>query len=129
MSIIVQEATDVDLPRACDIEVQAYANNAASPFLFPGPFPPDSQQQRVDGLVSDREKDSTIRYMKAVDEHTGEMISFAKWHVYDTTEKAASSERVMNFGPGCNKEACEKFFGELARRKKAIIGDQPHLCE
>ncbi|KAF2261032.1 acyl-CoA N-acyltransferase [Lojkania enalia] len=127
MPIIVQEASDADIPRACEIEVAAYATNEASPFLFPGPFPPDSQQQRANLLISDRRKDPTIRYIKAIDQETGQQIAFAKWHIYDSVEAAAKAERALNFGPGCNKPACLAFFGGLARRKKEIMGDKPHV--
>ena len=50
MSIIVRPISDTELHRACVIEVAAYADSNLSPILFPGPFPPDSQQQRVDQL-------------------------------------------------------------------------------
>ncbi|KAF2726558.1 hypothetical protein EJ04DRAFT_599153 [Polyplosphaeria fusca] len=112
--------------RACDIEVKAYANNAASPFLFPGPFPPDSLQQRVNAMISDRKSDSTIRYIKAVDELTGEQIAFAKWHFYATPAAAAEASRAMNLGPGCNKEACQEFFSGLQKRKKVIMEGRAH---
>lgn len=61
MAILVQEASDTDIPRACEMEAAAYANNAASPILFPGPFPPDHLEQRGNGLIADRKADPTIR--------------------------------------------------------------------
>ncbi|KAF2111985.1 acyl-CoA N-acyltransferase [Lophiotrema nucula] len=127
MPILVKEATDADIPRACEVETAAYANNAASPFLFPGPFPPDSRQQRINRLIQDYQNDPTVKWMKVVDEELGEAIAFAKWHIYDTSEKASKAERPLIFGEGSNKEACLAFFGGIAKKKAAIMGDTPHI--
>jgi hypothetical protein len=128
MGVIVQEASDADIPRACEIEVAAYANNAGSPVLFPGPFPTDSHKFRVEDLIQKRKTDHTIRYVKAVDEETGEQIAFAKWHIYQTSEEAAAAKRDIPSGPGSNPKACKDFFGGLAEAKQRIMGIKPHVC-
>ncbi|KAF2253765.1 acyl-CoA N-acyltransferase [Trematosphaeria pertusa] len=128
MAIVVQEASDADLRRACEIETAAYANNPSSPILFPGPFPPDSPDRRVNNLINMRKDDPSARYLKAVKDETGEMTAFAKWHIYDTPEAAElARERPINIGPGMNKEACEAFFGGMAMKKKEIMGTKRHL--
>lgn len=128
MAIIVQEASDADVPRACEIESAAYADNPANNVLFPGPFPPDSAERRASRLVEEIHNNATIRCLKAVDEETGELIAFAKWHIFSTPETAVAAEKVLYFGPGTNQEACYAFFGGLAARKKEVMGDKPHLC-
>ncbi|KAH7122665.1 acyl-CoA N-acyltransferase [Dendryphion nanum] len=123
MSITVKEVMDSDLPRACEIEVAAYAGNSVSPILFPGPFPPDSLEQRVKRLARERNEDRTTSYIKAIDEKTGDIIGFASWHLYETPKIAATAaaSRRLTIGPGANKEACEAFFGGMAQRRDLIM--------
>jgi hypothetical protein len=128
MAVTVQEAADADIRRACEIELSAYASNTASPVLFPGPFPPDSLSKRVDFLISTRREDPTARYLKALDEETGEQIAFSKWHIYDTPKAVISAERPLQFGPGTNQEACMAFFGGILKKRKELMGNQPHVC-
>ncbi|KAF2823663.1 acyl-CoA N-acyltransferase [Ophiobolus disseminans] len=128
MAIIIRDVSDDEIPRVCAIEHAAYADNLLSPFLFPGPFPADSQQQRVTQLIDMRKTDSTARYIQAYDEETGQLIAFAKWHVYDSSSAAAAARRpARNFGPGTNVEACEAFFGSLSTKKDELMGEKPHL--
>jgi hypothetical protein len=128
MGIIVQGASNADIARACEIEVAAYANNAGSPVLFPGPYATDSAKFRADDLIQKRKEDPTIRYVKAVDEETGEQLAFAKWHIYETSEAASAAKRDIPSGPGSNPEACKAFFGGLAEAKQRIMGGKPHVC-
>ncbi|KAF2024915.1 hypothetical protein EK21DRAFT_77658, partial [Setomelanomma holmii] len=114
--------------RACEVEAIAFASNALSPLLFPGPMPSDSRHQRILQLVELKKTDPSVRFMHAHDEETKQLVAFAKWHVYDTPEAAAKSDRPMrSFGPGTNREACEAFFGGLSIKKKEHIGHKPHL--
>jgi hypothetical protein len=129
MTIVLREVSDDDLPRACEIEAAAYADNPLSPILNPGPFPPEYRQQRVPQLIETRKKDSTVRYLQAYDEETSQMVAFAKWSIYDTLEAAAAAKRPSRtYGPGMNRKACEAFFGELSSRKERLMGGKPHLC-
>lgn len=128
MVIIVREVSDADIPRVAAIETAAYAINALRPILFPGPFPPDSEQQRVVELTNARKNDPTATYLQAYDEETGQLVAFAKWHIYDTPEKAAAAQRPSRtFGAGTNSKACEAFFGGLAARKKELMGQKTHI--
>jgi hypothetical protein len=134
MAIVVQNALDSDIPRSLEIERDAYNKGASAttdPFLltfFPGPIPADSVEQRVNRFIDERKNDSTVHYVKAVDEETGEMISFAKFYIFNTRESAAAAERSVPSGAGINQEACDSFFGEMGRKKKIIMGDRPHVC-
>jgi hypothetical protein len=130
MAIVLREVSDDDLPRAVEIETAAYADNPLNPILFPGPFPPEAQSQRVPGLIKMRQGDPTLRYMQAYDEETKQLVAFAKWHIYDTPEAAAAARRpARSFGLGTNKEACEDFFGRLSAQKTKLMGDKPHMCK
>ena len=128
MGIIVRPASDTELHRACIIEAAAYADNELNPVLFPGPFPPDSQQKRIEQLIQIRKDDPTAAYLQAIDQASGRMIAFAKWHIYSTPEKASAPSRKLEFGPGTNAEACINFFGGMVEKKKEIIGHRPHIC-
>lgn len=130
MAIIIRDVSDDDIPRVCAIERAAYADNLLSPFLFPGPFPADSQQQRVTQLIEMRKDDPTANYVQAYDEETGQLIAFAKWHVYDSPDAVAAAQRpARSFGPGTNVEACKAFFGGLSAKKIELMGEKPHLCQ
>lgn len=128
MSIIVRPVSDTELHRACIIEVAAYADSNLSPILFPGPFPPDSQQKRVDQLVQTRKEDPTTVYLQAIDTASGRMIAAAKWHLYRTPEDTQIPLTKVEFGPGTNPGACMAFFGGMREKKKEIVGSRPHLC-
>ncbi|XPS99394.1 hypothetical protein M3J09_008571 [Ascochyta lentis] len=127
MPILIHPVSDTELHRATTIETAAYASNALNPILFPGPFPPDSHQQRVDQLISLRRDDPTATYTQAIDTASGRMIAFAKWHIYSTPEESRVPSRKMEFGTGTNAEACNLFFGSMAKRKEGIVGSRPHV--
>lgn len=129
MAIIVRDVSDEDIQRACEIEIQAYTGGALSPILAPGPFPPDALQQRTTQMINMRKDDPTAIYLQAIDEGSGKMIAFAKWHLLETPEQAGKSTRPTSYGPGRNAEACSLFFGGMAEGKKRIMGDTPHLCK
>ncbi|KAF3038153.1 hypothetical protein E8E12_007285 [Didymella heteroderae] len=127
MSIIVHDVSDNELHRACIIEAAAYAGSDLNAVLFPGPFPPDSQQNRVDQLIQMRNDDPTAVYMQAIDKASGRMIASSKWHIYKTPEETTLPIRKLEFGPGTNPEACMAFFGGMKERKSEIMGNRPHI--
>lgn len=129
MAIVLRDVSDDDIPRACAVERAAYADNTLSPLLFPGPFPPDSGQQRIEHLIATRKDDPTANYVQAYDEETGQLIAFAKWHIYATPEAAAAPRPSRSFGPGTNAPACEAFFGGLSAKKNELMGNKPHVCK
>lgn len=128
MKIVISSVSDAELHRACIIEAAAYADNKLNPILFPGPFLPDSLQKRVDQLIQIRKDDPTVSYLQAIDQTSGCMIAFAKWHIYSTPEEASMPSRKLEFGPGTNPEACMDFFGSMVEKKKEIMGHRPHIC-
>ena len=130
MAIIVRDVSDEDVARSIEIGTAAYADNPLSPILFPGPFSDEYQSKRVPELIELRKNDPTCHFIQAYDEETKQMVAFAKWHIYDTSEAAEAAQRPKRtFGAGTNPEACEAFFGILSARKKEHMGDRPHLCK
>ncbi|KAH7386770.1 acyl-CoA N-acyltransferase [Phaeosphaeria sp. MPI-PUGE-AT-0046c] len=128
MAIIVRDVSDEDIPRSIAIGNAAYADNPLSPILFPGPFSEEYQSKRAPEMVELRKNDPTCHFIQAYDEETKQMVAFAKWHIYSTSEAAQTARRPSRtFGAGTNPEACEAFFGSLAVRKKEHVGQSPHL--
>ena len=129
MRIVLREVSDAEILRACEIESLAYKDNALGPAMAPGPFPPDALQQKAQQLAKTRHENPTVYYLQAYDEAAGKMVAFAKWHIFETSAAAAASARPLVFGPGTNAEACRLFFGGMAERKAALIGESPHICK
>jgi len=130
MAITIQELPDSQIPEACAFEHAAFASDPLGASIFPGPFDENSAQNKIDSLIKARQEDPAIRYMAAYDGETGRIVAFSKWCVYETDEAAKNSARPKrDYGPGSNPEACEKFFGGLAAKKKVVMGERPHYCE
>ncbi|KZM21848.1 N-acetyltransferase [Ascochyta rabiei] len=128
MPFLIHPVSNTELHRASTIEAAAYASNPLNPLLFPGPFPPDALQKRVDSLIRMRQEDSTAVYTQAIDSVSRRMVAFAKWHVYGTHEACLLPARALEFGPGTSPEACRMFFGGLVQRKSELVGGRPHVC-
>ncbi|UPX12614.1 uncharacterized protein EKO05_0003155 [Ascochyta rabiei] len=127
MPFLIHPVSNTELHRASTIEAAAYASNPLNPLLFPGPFPPDALQKRVDSLIRMRQEDSTAVYTQAIDSVSRRMVAFAKWHVYGTHEACLLPARALEFGPGTSPEACRMFFGGLVQRKSELVGGRPHV--
>lgn len=120
--------TTLDFPRLFEVEHAAWLDDPFTPMLFPGPFPPEVADFRIQEMARQLEEDPTTRWLKVVDTDSTkpeEGISFAKWHVYkDGPPKA----QRRTFGAGCNVEACELLFGSLAQRHEQWIGGVSCVC-
>ncbi|EXJ70812.1 uncharacterized protein A1O5_05802 [Cladophialophora psammophila CBS 110553] len=123
MSLVLQLADEADAPRIVEIERLAYASNPLNPILFPGPFPPEATAARAEGLVKQLHEDPTVRWMKVLDTETGEVAAFAKWNII---KEPRERSRARQFGPGCNVEACEEFFGGIHRKRNELMGGKAY---
>jgi hypothetical protein len=126
MPLILQEAFEADATRIVEIERLAFAPTSLSPILFPGPFPLDAAAERAEALIKQLHEDPTVRWMKVVDSETSEMAAFAKWDIVEKPKP--KTIRARKFGPGCNIEACEEFFGGIHQKRGELMGDRPHCC-
>ncbi|KIW94951.1 uncharacterized protein Z519_04931 [Cladophialophora bantiana CBS 173.52] len=123
MSLVLRPADEADAPRIVEIERLAYASNPLNPILFPGPFPAEATAERAEGLVKQLHEDPTIRWMKVLDTGTGEIAAFAKWNII---KEPREPSRARQFGPGCNVEACEEFFGGIHRKRNELMGGKAY---
>ncbi|OAL23737.1 hypothetical protein AYO20_10883 [Fonsecaea nubica] len=123
MPLVLQPADEADAPRIVEIERLAYASNPLQPILFPGPFPPQAKHERAEGLIKQLHEDPTVRWVKALDTETGELAAFAKWNII---KEPREPNRGRQFGPGCNVEACEEFFGGIHRKRNDLMGGKAY---
>jgi len=128
MVIILQEVSDTDIARGCEIESPAFKDNPLGTILNPGPFPPGASQQSIQQIIDMRKNDSSVHLIQAFDEETAQMVAWAKWHVFETAEAALALFQPLRLGPGMNAEACKIFFDGMAKRRKVIMGKKPYLC-
>ncbi|KAI1461881.1 acyl-CoA N-acyltransferase [Annulohypoxylon moriforme] len=127
MPLELQPATEADARRSLEIEKAAYAMNPYNEILFPGPHPPDALDGKAKGMISELNKDSTIRWSKVVDTDLpdGEqMIAFSKWFIHSEPPKP---QPLRDFGPGANAGACEALFGGTKTQRERFWGDMPHV--
>ena len=75
-----------------------------------------------------RKNDSTVHLIQAFNEETAQMVAWAKWHIFETTEAALASFQPWHIGAGINTEACKVFFEGMAGQRKAIMGEKQYLC-
>ncbi|KAK5950195.1 hypothetical protein OHC33_008663 [Knufia fluminis] len=132
MPLTVRPCTPHDLPRAVAVEKSAFASNPFTPILFPGPFPADALEFRLQEMASQMTDDPTTRWLCVVDTdrpgpteqglrgECDEGIAFAKWNLY--IESSPGARPMRKFGEGCNVEACEMVFGGLARQRERCLG-------
>lgn len=83
MSFITVPAEDADMPRLFEITSLAFKDN--EPFwdaMYPGHTTPEGRRIGGERFVKAKHADPNTLYLKAVDEHTGEIAGFAKWNVF-----------------------------------------------
>lgn len=64
MPLKIYPCTPADIPRASIVEKAAFADDMFAPILFPGPFPADAGQKRVDEIIAMMEDDPTTVWLK-----------------------------------------------------------------
>lgn len=129
MHLEVRPCPPTDFPRAAVVENRAFGDNQFSKILFPGPFPDNKFELRAKELASEMESEPANRWYEVVDidaENPNEGIAFAKWQIF--ADKLPSPRQNRRFGKGCNVEACERLFGDLAAMRPKYVADKHCLC-
>ncbi|KJZ73758.1 hypothetical protein HIM_06876 [Hirsutella minnesotensis 3608] len=129
-TLVVREAKSQDALRATAIELAAYATDPVAPALFPGPFGPDTNEQRISEIVKNQETNPACQWAKVVDtelESAGKepMIAFTEWYFW-TGGDASEQRRLTQWGAGTNKEACELLLGGAHKEWEKLFKGKPH---
>ena len=130
MALKVLPCTKADLLRIVQVEQAAWADDPFTPILFPGPFPEEILEFRIQEMAREIDEDPTVRWLKVIDteqSNDNEGIAFAKWHVYRDGTPTPTLGRL--FGEGCNVEACKLVFGGLAEKRDRILDQKSCVCE
>ena len=96
-------------------------------------FPRDSPHVRAwwtDGYEWGFANDSTSHFLKVVED--SKVISYARWCIpqkVDGQYVALTIPGIPSSWPqDTHVELCEEFFGAFPRKRRRIMGDEPHCC-
>ncbi|KAA8649439.1 uncharacterized protein ATNIH1004_002110 [Aspergillus tanneri] len=137
MPVHVEPITQADVPRMVDI--QQVAMQASAFFRSIGDVPntdgfttgitePPCRINKITRILNDWNKDPTVRFLKAVDTDSDEMIAFAQWHVYHGDEgleewrESVRTDKEMRIPFGANKEGYQFCQSHLFERRKMVFG-------
>lgn len=118
-----------DYSRAAVVEKRAWSGSLFSKILFPGPFPDNILEIRAQEIAKEIEAEPANRWFEVVDtdaENPNEGVAFAKWQIF--TDKLPGRRQNRVFGEGCNVEACNLLFGNLANLRDKYVGDKHCIC-
>lgn len=129
MHLELRPCPSSEFHRAAVVENRAFKGNKFSKILFPGPFPDNIFELRAQEIAKEIEVEPANRWFQVVDteaENPNEGVAFAKWQIY--TDKLPGPRQNRRFGKGCNVEACESLFGDLAKLRDKYVGDMHCIC-
>ncbi|OGM49013.1 acetyltransferase [Aspergillus bombycis] len=146
MPIHIESITQADIPRMVDI--QQMAMGASAFFRSTGDVPnidgtPEEisaspcRTNKISRVLDNWDKDPTCYLLKAVDDDSGEMIAFAKWHVYHGEEglkrwqASVRADEGMEIPTGANEEGFRFCKSKLLERRRKFFGKEgrDHCCK
>ncbi|KNG90660.1 acetyltransferase, GNAT family [Aspergillus nomiae NRRL 13137] len=139
MPLHVESITQADIPRMVDI--QQMAMGASAFFRSTGDVPnidgtPEEvsaspcRANKISRVSENWDKDPTCYFLKAVDDDSGEMVAFAKWHVYHGDEgltkwrASVRTDEGMEIPIGANEEGFRFCKGKLLERRREFFGEE-----
>ncbi|KAE8372479.1 acyl-CoA N-acyltransferase [Aspergillus bertholletiae] len=139
MPVHIEPITKADIPRMVDIQQMAMRDSAF--FRSLGDVPnvdgtPDEisaslcRTNKISQVLDTWGKDPTCYFLKAVDDDSGEIAAFAKWHVYHGEEglkewrAAVRTDEAMQIPMGANEEGFRFCKGKLLEKRRAFFGDE-----
>jgi hypothetical protein len=145
MPIHIEPITQADIPRMVDI--QQMQMGASAFFRSTGDVPnkdgtPEGvsaslcRTNKISRVLDGWGQDPTVHFLKAVDDGSGEMIAFAKWHVYHGEEglkewrAAVRTDEGMKIPLGAIEEGFRFCKGKLFEKRREFFGDEgrEHCC-
>lgn len=86
MGVKVLEAEDADMDRIVEIASLAFARNEPMwDTMWPNHWLDSGRRVGAERMRATRKSDPHTKYMKAVDEASGEIVGMAKWNIYDNS--------------------------------------------
>ncbi|KAB8259385.1 hypothetical protein BDV32DRAFT_159305 [Aspergillus pseudonomiae] len=139
MPLHIESITQADIPRMVDI--QQMAMGASAFFRSTGDVSnidgtPEEvsaspcRANKISRVSENWDKDPTCYFLKAVDDDSGEMVAFAKWHVYHgeagLTKWRASvrTDEGMEIPTGANEEGFRFCKGKLLEKRREFFGEE-----
>ncbi|KAI9850371.1 MAG: hypothetical protein M1838_005761 [Thelocarpon superellum] len=127
MGIRLEFGEESDLAPAWEIMKAAFESDPINLVLYPHGRTAENDEKTLDDWRKEIESEPYHRFVKAVDDETGEMMGWAKWYLY-LTERAESEWNP----PSTDKSPAEPsnfasiFFGMLAEKRKKIFAGNPY---
>ncbi|KAE8394129.1 acyl-CoA N-acyltransferase [Aspergillus alliaceus] len=139
MPVHIEPLTEADVPRMVDIQHMAMAASAF--FRSTGDVPnidgtseevsaSPCRTNKISRVLDGWEKDPTCHFLKAVDDASGEMIAFARWHVYHGEEglkewrASVETNEGMRIPIGASEEGFRFCKGKLLEKRKEFFGEK-----
>lgn len=145
MPISLRPVTKHDIPRLVDIQFAAMGSSGH--FRSIGDIPNQDcttdaflgspqRANKVSRIIDGWDVDRTLHFLKAIEESSGEIIAFAKWHVYRGEEglkewrASVRTDAQMRIPSGANEEGFRFCKTILFERRKAFFGEgKEHCCK
>ncbi|KAF1987839.1 acyl-CoA N-acyltransferase [Aulographum hederae CBS 113979] len=132
MSFQILPMTAEDLPTFTRIHHSAFSTGLGSILTTapPGVLSPTARSASL-ARQTKSFNDPHNRFFKAIDPATGEIVAFAKWHVYLSERSEAEVEEACAVPPmpkDATVEAWEEVFGWLRKAKREWMGGRPSYC-
>lgn len=132
MDLEVAPAQESDIPRLMEVQFSAFENDPYHEALFPGDhFSPAVRKSAGERTLKEWHQDPSVIFMKCVDRHTGSIVGFAKWNLYEIEriEDEWKKGPVVDWCMGRQKEVAENFLGATMAMRRKIWEGRPHLCK
>jgi len=127
MPLRLERLSESDIPIVTELHYESFLTSVITRVQYPKGATPDILSRTHKRYETSLKSDKSVRYLKVVEDDTGEIVAFAKWHIFETAE--AESQRtdlgVREYAPEMNKEAASDFWAEIVKARKTMAG-KPH---
>lgn len=135
MPITVTEIEDADMLRAFTITSLAFQRN--EPFwdvVYPQHWTEVRREAAAKRWTARKRTDPKARFVKAVDEESGEIMGMAKWLIYHPSVGDVPESQIEGEGPGDGdpeqRALCDALVANfLIPRNEAILRTKGHLVD
>lgn len=131
MVFIVEKAQEADIQRLLDIMYAAFSKDAWNRIMYPEIPGPEARGASIERWRDEISTNPTMRFMKAVDTDTGQIIAFARWNIYETKRPESEWKKTepRKWDIGTNNEAANDFYNAVCEKRQNVMGGKPHCCK